>query len=446
MNEPQSDLNISDSSDDLKYYNNNNIILITSRRGYIYSNYGMTTYEGILKVFMLDPNKGIDELKEYTYGKHKQIMSSLINTDAQIVFFGGEKYVSNRHTLIGLFARAGLMTRAIANIPVNSMISNIELDDSIKYNIAFENRKPTVKDADEIIKKFMKNPSKYKLYGTLAYSIEKFRYLSRIFTADNFDEYKQRFEKTNTELKSSISKEVLKLNKRNLALYIANINSLNVMSKKVMEEVNKLDYNTSHSIRNLVLRIRGTPDISEYKVDEQFKNRTTSHILVKDNLLKYDGMESIASEKYRLVQLELLFSEPEKSYSEFLYENNIGRAELYCTSNEQAHKTLSKISDIIYTSGDININSGVIKSYIEQFINFTLELSKNNILVVYTDNLKIWLMCDKELNREDTLKIINEAINKTYLRNIVYRMHVCDDCICRKQFIDYSDDNTIIIQ
>lgn len=446
MADVRGDINIADAIDDLEVYNNDNIIVVTSRNGVIYSNYEMYSYENVIKLSILTPGRGVNELRAYKYGKHKPLMSALALVNQQIVLFGGEKCVSSRHTLMGLLARENIKTDRLANIPINSMISNIELDDNLKYNTVFSNKTPTIQDADWIIKRFKENPSKYNLYGAASYCLEKFRYSSTIFTLENFEKYKQNFNTVNAELKESLKQTAYKHNKKMLASYIENIYKINIVGNTIIDEMKGLDYETAHKLRNLIRRTRDLNSLAEYTVDEQFKNNTTNHILIKDNLLKYSGLESIVAEKYRLIQLETIFSEPGKSYLDFLYENNIERSELCRLTDEQAHETSSKISKLVYNRAELSIGVNIASKYKEQLTQLIMELVKHKIFVVYADNLRLWFMCDNQVDALDNVNIINNAIDKTYISTIMYRMHICNDCIGRKQFKEYSDENTIILQ
>lgn len=439
-----SDINLVNGNPDIQEYRNN-ILVITSKNGVIYSNYGINNYENVIKLSILNPEREITKLRAYPYGKHQSLMTALSKISNQIIVYGGEKFVSNSHTLLGLIARANVQTDRLANIPIGEMLSNKDSIDSVKYNTIFGNSEPSIRDANRIIEKFNENSSKYNLLGALGFCIERFRYLSRIFTEDNFEKYKQKFNETNAELIRSLKTEMIRLRKNNIVKYIDNINKIDLVSKNVADEVSTLDIQTARKVRNLIFRVQNAADIAEYSIEEQFNTNKTDHILVKDNLLKYDGWEELVSENFRLVQIETLFSVPGQSYLEFLYNNNINIKELHSIDTLKIYAIESSVSKLIYNNNQLDILTSTAIMYEEQFAQLALSLARHGIYIVYTDNLRMWLMCNNSLSREKTLEIINEHINKTYIKDIEYRQHICDDCRCRKQFREYSDDNTIVL-
>lgn len=442
-NVANSDINIGEISESIEESIVDNLVILTSKRDMIYCNYGMNSYSNIVKLSLLDPSKKMNELRGYKYGKHKDLMKALSNSKLQIVLFGGEKFVSNRHTLIGLIAREVKIPQHIANIPIGTMTSNVENEDSLKYNTTFENRVPNLKDTTEIAKIYNENPSKYNLYGMLTLCIEKFRYNSTIFSADHYEQYKTLFESTNDSLRRELKEIALKYHKTNIVRYIDNIDKLNLISKNTLDEISELSYEDAHKVRNLALRTRDKDQIAEYRVDEQFKNNSSSKILVKDNLLRYNGWEDIVAERYRLVQLEMIFSEPGISYQDFLEKNGISPSKLKCRTPEEANSTAAKISKIVFNSNTLAINNNMAIRCKEQFTELAYNLAENNMYIVYTDDFKIWIMCKKDKDIDDTVKIISDLLKATYIQTVVYRMHICDNCICRKQFLGYWDDNTI---
>ena len=427
--------------------NTNGIVVIIAQKEFVYTNLFMLDERRLNRRRMMLLQK-FDKLDKLSLSQFDHMFKNLQKVD-EIVTFEAEKYITEDKTLIQFLVENNIPAYKIGNISVKS-ISRSNYKSKNKYSSYEYTDTPDLEYANDLIRKYLDERDRYKLNALLLYNLTSARMKYNYNLDDTYNEIASDLYTDLDILRDELTKSLEADNKAQTKLYnyIKQIDArldipideselagVSNRSKQLLERFIQTKKNCKRAISlDVCVRYSGNKKNSFYAID---------------SINKYKNVLSDIKDRYYMIQLETIYQRVGKTIAESLDNMGLTCKDLMVTETTKEARTehINKLLNTIYNKsvGTDTLSHIMSANYLDQIYKVILELNSKKMILSFLDDMNIWILVPIEIDRDEALKYIKDAIYDTFLYIALFRVHICTDGIRRKQFVPYNDNNTIVV-